>query len=311
MNDQTSLILANLTDFLINTTEESFDFRDRTNIDQRYLGMIVKILSCGKLCENRTGIDTLALSGYMLEHDMADGFPLLTIKKTLFPVMATELEGFIKGITDKQWFKDRGCNIWNSWKNPLSDDDNDLGPIYGSQWRNFNNDNDPETGDQLQNVITNLINHRGSNNRRLIVSAWNPQQLKSMALVPCHFAFQLSEMNETLDLIWYQRSCDVPLGVPFNLASYALLLELICKATGHIPGKVIGMLSNVHIYVNQIEPIIKKLIPQAHANINQISKLPRLLIKDSFIDVYNFEAARDVEVIDYRHDSFVKFELAV
>lgn len=290
------------------------NFSNRTKVDQSYMLMIKKILFEGIVCKNRTGIDTIALSGYMLEHNMSEGFPLLTNKKVLFSVLATELEGFIKGIIDKKWYKDRGCNIWNSWKNPFSTiDDDDLGPIYGYQWRRFNcppdNCHYPES-DQLQNVVSNLIDKKGSNNRRLIVSAWNPQQLKYMALAPCHVLFQLSEMNEKLDLVWFQRSCDTILGIPFNLASYALLLELICKTTGHIPGKVIGMLSNVHIYENQIDPLLDKLIPQTITNENNITTLPKLEIKESFKDVFNFEAAKDVEVIDYQHDLFVKFPSA-
>lgn len=290
-------------DFIKNET-----FDNRTKIDQQYMLMIKKILFDGVYCNNRTGIGTFALSGYMLEHDMSEGYPLLTNKKVLFSVMATELEGFIKGIIDKQWYKDRGCNIWNSWSNPMGDDDNDLGPIYGYQWRKFNNDK--LYGDQFKNNVNNLIQKKGSNNRRLITSAWNPQQLNQMALAPCHVLFQLSEMNEKLDMIWFQRSCDTILGIPFNLASYALLLELVCKTTGHIPGKVIGMLSNVHIYEDQIDPLLDKLIPQTIKNEKNITSLPKLEFREFFDNVFEFEADKDVEVINYQHDPFVKFPAA-
>ena len=284
-------------------------FSNRTKLDQDYMLLLKKIILHGIRCKNRTGIDTIALSGYMLEHDMSNGFPLLTNKKVLFDVLAVELEGFIKGITDKKWYQDNGCHIWDSWHNPKSNHYYDLGKFYAYQYRRFN-DNSGK-GDQIKNLINALKDENQCNSRRLIVSAWNPLQLDETALPACHVLYQVNKMGDKLDLVWYQRSCDTILGIPFNIASYGLLLELICKETGYIPGKLIGMLSNVHIYENQMDALINKLIPQTIRNEKNITKLPKLIIKDSFNSIFNFKAKKDVEIINYEHDSFVKFPVAV
>ena len=284
-------------------------FSNRTKLDQDYMLLLKKIILHGIRCENRTGINTIALSGYMLEHDMSNGFPLLTNKKVLFDVLAVELEGFIKGIIDKKWYQDNGCHIWDSWHNPKSNRYYDLGKFYAYQYRRFN-DNSGK-GDQIKNLINALKDENQCNSRRLIVSAWNPLQLDETALPACHVLYQVNKMGDKLDLVWYQRSCDTILGIPFNIASYGLLLELICKETGYIPGKLIGMLSNVHIYENQMDALINKLIPQTIRNEKNITKLPKLIIKDSFNNIFNFKAKKDVEIINYEHDSFVKFPVAV
>lgn len=293
-------------------------FNSRTNIDKQYMKMMEKVLKTGELCQNRTGIDTYAISGDMITHNMSEGFPLLTVKKVLFPVLATELEGFVKGITDKKWYQDRSCHIWDNWHNPATGDENDLGKFYAHQWRRFNDNVDK--GDQLRNVLKMLIDPNQCDSRRLIVSAWNPLQLDCTSLPACHCLYQINKIGNKLDLCWYQRSVDLPLGLPFNLASYALLLRLICKVTGFIPGSVIGFLSNVHIYSNQVEPILTKLIPQAIENRNVIDSLPRLVIKDSIIrngdkisidDLFTFDAVKDLEIFNYEHDQFVKIPVAV
>lgn len=175
------------------------DISTRTKLDRDYLNLLMKIMNEGVKSPNRTGVDTLAISGHMFEHDMSEGFPILTIKKVLFDVMATELEGFIKGITRKEWYKERGCNIWDLWHNPKSDDENDLGPIYGYQWRNFNS----QHYDQLKSIIDQLKNK--SDSRRLICSAWNPNHLDQQALPPCHVLWQVCRYGDRLDLCWYQR----------------------------------------------------------------------------------------------------------
>lgn len=284
-------------------------FKCRTNIDNKFMLLTKKILEEGEVCHNRTGIDTKAIAGHMLEHNMFEGFPLLTVKKCFSKAIFVELEGFIKGITDKRWYQERGCNFWNQWSNPASDDTNDLGKIYGYQARKFNDD--PIKGDQLKIVIDRLMNEKTANDRRLIVSHWNPLQLDCMSIPPCHILYNFIKLGNTLNLIWYQRSTDTMLGFPANCASYALLLALVCKMTGYISGKVIGMLGNVHIYENHLEPIITKLIPQAIANKDNITDLPKLIIKDSFTDIFNFDALRDVEIIDYKHDPYVKMSVAI
>lgn len=227
---------------------------------QEYLNILRNIRKYGKRKHNRTGIDTYSISGAMFEHDLREGFPLLTTKKMPPKTIFAELEGFIKGITDKQWYKDRKCNIWNEWCNPqkvhyandeetkeLMYEENDLGKIYGYQWNNFN-----DSGvNQLQNVLETLKTN--PYDRRMIVMAWNPCQLNQMALPPCHYGFQLLSDGEYVDLLWNQRSVDTFLGLPFNIASYAMLLTLIAEQVGMIPRKLIGFLADVHLYENQMD----------------------------------------------------------
>ena len=288
------------------------------NIDDVYKDVIRKILSEGQLKENRTGVDTLSLTGYMLEYDMGNGFPLLTTKKMAWKTLRVELEGFIRGITDKQWFKDRGCNIWNEWCNPQKvpygqDDEtlakmkaeNDLGPIYGYQWRNFNGkyvgtETSDHGIDQLAWAIDQVKNNPQS--RRIIVNAWNPQQLDEMALVPCHYSFQLLCNNGRLDLLWNQRSVDTFLGLPFNIASYGLLLELIAKECGLEVGKLIGFLADVHIYVNHKEQIDLQLDREPFD--------PPHLNLDDYIDLFDW--SWDNATLDgYEYHPAIKGEVAV
>jgi len=267
-----------------------------------YLDYLQYVLDNGVWTKNRTGIDTLACSGYMLEHDMKDGFPLLTTKKMGIRNIAAELEMFIKGITDKRFLQERKCHIWDEWcspeKVPYANDEEtkakmmaepELGPVYGSQWIAFNGD--AEKGNQLKTVIETIKNDPTS--RRLIVSAWNPLQLDKMALPPCHLGFELIVYPEqgTIDIIWAQRSCDSFLGVPYDLASYALLLTLICKETGYKPGKVFGMLGNCHIYKNHLDVVKEQLSRKPY-------KLPTIEI-ENFTSIWNFYY-KDVKLIDYK-----------
>ena len=237
------------------------------NIDFQYLRLLRRILEEGEVKKNRTGIDTIALAGATIEHDMSEGFPLLTTKKVAFKSIKVELEGFIKGIRSKKWFQERGCTIWNEWCNPkkvpYSHDEetkkrmleeDDLGPIYGVQWRNFSSPMDQPAGvDQLKNILKTL--ESDPNDRRMICSAWNPMLLDQMALPPCHLLWQVTVIDGKLNLAWYQRSVDTPLGLPFNIASYGLLLHLLTRHANLRAGKLIGFLMDTHIYVNQIEAI--------------------------------------------------------
>ena len=235
-----------------------------------YLDYLQHILDNGTITKNRTGVDTIACSGYMLVHDMKDGFPLLTTKKMGLKNIASELEMFIKGITSKSWLQERHNHIWDEWCNPqkveygqdeitkqrmLAEDD--LGKIYGYQWRKFN-DNE-NVGDQLSTVINTIKSDPTS--RRLIISAWNPLQLNEMALPPCVIGYEFICYPETktMDIIWAQRSVDSFLGLPFDLAEAALFLLLVCKETGYKPGKVIGMLGNCHIYTNCLDQVKEQL----------------------------------------------------
>jgi len=245
-----------------------------------YLDIINKIIEFGEWSGNRTGVRARKISGAMFEHNMRDGFPLLTTKKMGIKTIATELEFFIKGLTDKKWLQERNCHIWDAWGNPqkapYGNDaeskakmaaENDLGKVYGFQWRRFNGTNgteDPEADpwdhcarqgyDQLEVIVDRL--HNNPSDRRMICSAWNPEQLDEMALPPCHLLWQVivtGENFDTLNLNWYQRSVDTPLGLPFNIASYAILMILLAKEANMKLGRLCGMLGDVHIYENQFD----------------------------------------------------------
>lgn len=269
-----------------------------------YLDILDNIMTNGHdLRMNRTGIPDIGLSaGAVFEHDMSTGFPLVTTKKMGLKNIATELEFFLRGITDKKWLQDRKCHIWDEWANPIKveqkyniatnklpkltdtektqirnsimDMERDLGPIYGFQWRHFGGeyqwnanrinanpmDNfDPQNPgiDQVQNAIDKLKNN--PNDRRILVSAWNPVAIPQMALPPCHVMHQLVVRDGKLSLIWTQRSCDMFLGVPYNIASYALLLLLYAKEAGMEPGTLKGELHDAHIYQNHIPQVREQL----------------------------------------------------
>jgi thymidylate synthase len=219
---------------------------------------------------------------------MSEGFPLLTIKKVPFKIMAIELEGFIKGITNKNWFQNRNCHIWDEWCNPRKVpygndeetkrqmlEEDDLGMIYGSQWRDFHDpvarlygDGSYGSVDQLKNIINTL--QKNPQDRRMICSAWNPLALDRMALSPCHVMFQVSVLGNKLNLSWFQRSVDVPLGLPFNIASYGLLLHLLAKIYGFEEGILTGFLNNVHFYNNQMEGVQEILGRTTHYSLPSI-----------------------------------------
>ena len=269
-----------------------------------YLDILENIMTNGHdVRMNRTGIPDIGLSaGAVFEHDMSTGFPLITTKKMGLKNIATELEFFLRGITDKKWLQDRNCHIWDEWANPIKveqkyniatnklpkltdtektqirnsimDKERDLGPIYGFQWRHFGGeyqwnqkridakptDNfNPQTPgiDQVQNAIDKLKNN--PNDRRILVSAWNPVAIPQMALPPCHVMHQLVVRDGKLSLIWTQRSCDMFLGVPYNIASYALLLLLYAKESGMEPGTLKGELHDAHIYQNHIPQVREQL----------------------------------------------------
>lgn len=245
--------------------------------DLKYCGLIKEILATGVETNNRTEISTLVIPHACISFNLAKGFPLLTTKKMGFRTIKVELEGFIKGITSKKWFQDRKCRIWDEWCNPqkvpydhtpetqskmLVEDD--LGPIYGAQWRNFNG----QGYDQLK-VIVNTLKTNPSD-RRMICSAWNPLALASQALPPCHYNFVVSAIKDTLHLSFSMRSVDVGLGLPFNIASYSLLCHLLAKEAQLKEGTVTGFLNNVHIYTNHINALQEQInrVPFASPSIN-------------------------------------------
>jgi len=290
-------------------------------LDVRYINLMNDIIMNGVKKENRTGTDTYSVTGRTLPHDMSEGFPVLTTKKVAFKTMAVELEGFIKGITDKAWYQERNCHIWDEWCNPesipvvtenrkqLQLENMDLGPIYGYQWRGFNEPymnifsgyNNEGGYDQLERVMESLKNN--PNDRRMLVSAWNPLQLHQQALPPCHVLWQVFTRGNKLDMIWYQRSVDVFLGLPFNIASYGLLLSLLAKQFDFEVGTLTGFFGDTHIYANHLEAtgIQADRMPFS---------LPKLKIDESFKDIREFEHTM-VSLLEYDHHPAIKAEVAI
>lgn len=280
------------------------------NFENNYFLLANTILKNGILKENRTGVSAYTYPHMMIQHDMENGFPLLTSKKMGIKSISAELEFFIKGLTDKKWLKDRGCNIWNEWCNPskipnnLSKEDkirfqeqeNDLGKVYGYQWRNFNS----QDYDQLKNILNTI--KQDPSNRRLLCSSWNPLEFNEMALPPCHVLWNVQIIGNKLNLCWFQRSVDVFLGLPYNVASYALLLKLICKETGYEEGILTGFLADVHIYENHIDQINEQLS-------RNLFDLPTLNILN-FKSLYEWKFT-DIELIDYKSHSFIKAPIAI
>lgn len=285
-----------------------------------YLDIINKILTEGIEKENRTGIKTLAIPGIMFEHEMEQGFPLLTTKIVPLRLIASELEFFIKGLTDKNWLIENNNHIWDEWcspdKVPYNNDEEtkkkmaaerDLGPIYGWQWRNFGSDYQAydkapvEQGiDQLKTLIETI--KKDPSSRRLLVSAWNPIDLPRMALPPCHYSFQVTVIGNKLNLLWNQRSVDVALGLPFNIASYALLLHLLAKETNYQEGKLVGFLADTHIYFNHIEGLKEQITRQPYT-LPKISTL-------NFTTIFNWQY-QDTLLENYQHHPKISFEVAV
>ena len=287
-----------------------------------YLDIVQKILKEGHLEDTRTGVKAYKIAGAIFEHDMSKGFPLLTTKKTPFRLVATELEFFIKGITDKKWLQDKNNHIWDEWANPKKapyghDDESkkrmleerELGPIYGFQWRHFNasyesydSNYDGKGIDQLKKVIDTL--RTNPNDRRMIVSAWNPQQFSEMALPPCHYSFQITVIDGKLNLLWNQRSVDTMLGLPFNIASYALLLHLLAKEAGLKEGKLVGFLADVHIYENHLEGAKEQLSRDPE-------KYPLSNIEtENWQSIFDWKSD-DTKVLNYQSYEKIPFEIAV
>ncbi|MBR9705720.1 thymidylate synthase [Candidatus Pacearchaeota archaeon] len=287
---------------------------------QAYLDIIREILETGVKKENRTGIDTIATSGLTFNHDMSKGFPLLTTKQMPFKCIASELEFFIKGITDKQWLQDRKNHIWDEWCSPLKvryghDDvtkmemkqERDLGPIYGWQWRHFGAEyksfDTPYTGfgyDQLANVVNDLKDN--PNDRRMIVSAWNPLDLHKMALPPCHYSWQVTVTGDKLNLMWNQRSVDSVLGLPFNIASYGILLHLLARESNLREGKLTGFLGDTHIYANQMDGIEEQLSRTPY-------DLPKIKTKN-FTSIFDWQYTDTVRG-EYKSHDKISFDIAV
>ncbi len=241
---------------------------------RQYLDLLEYVLTKGVKKEDRTGVGTRSVFGYQMRFDLKEGFPLLTTKRLHLKSIIYELIWFLKGDTNVRFLQENGVNIWNEW----ADLKGELGPIYGEQWRSWSSG----TGkgiDQISNLIKDINSTPFS--RRLIVTAWNPGDLNRMALAPCHCLFQFYVADGKLSCQLYQRSADIFLGVPFNIASYALLTMMIAQVTNLIPGEFIHTLGDAHLYNNHIE--------QARVQLVRIPRnLPEMILDPSFRDIFAF-----------------------
>lgn len=260
-------------------------------LDKQYQGILRKLIMYGQEKPDRTGTGTLSYFGEQIRHDMSKGFPLLTTKKMAIKSIMTELKWFLKGDTNIKYLQDNNCKIWDGDYEKSGRTDGELGPIYGKQWRNWDGE------DQISNLIESLKNN--PNSRRHMVSAWNVEELYLMTLPPCHYGFQCYVNDGKLSLMWNQRSVDTFLGLPFNIASYGMLLLLLCEETGLKPGELIGSLGDVHLYKNHLE--------QAHEQIKRDSfKLPTIDLSNVNI----LEGEFDYSIIDYESHPTIKAPLS-
>ena len=260
---------------------------------KQYLDLLRDILDNGVDKMDRTGVGTRSVFGRQMRFNLNEGFPLLTTKKMHLKSIIYELLWFIKGDTNVKYLQEHGVRIWNEW----ADENGDLGPIYGAQWRNWNGDGI----DQLAEVIATL--KRNPNDRRMIVSAWNPSQLAAMHLPPCHMIFQFYVANGKLSCMLYQRSCDMFLGVPFNIASYALLTMMIAQVCELKLGEFVHTLGDTHIYHNHFEQVKEQLKREPLA-------LPQMKINPDIKDINDFKF-EDFELQNYQSYPPIKATVAV
>jgi thymidylate synthase len=306
-----------------------------SNIEKQYQGILRKLVLYGKEKGDRTGTGTLSYFGDQIRHNMADGFPLLTTKKMAVKTMMTELKWFLKGDANIKYLVDNNCHIWDGdayknyrnkfepapyqftpdtmeeFINKIKTDDEfakqwgELGPIYGKQWRNWESQKfNVAKGegyllqiDQIAKLIVDL--KKNPNSRRLMVSAWNVGEIEEVVLPPCHYGFQCYVQNGKLSLMWNQRSCDTFLGIPFNIASYATLLLLLCKETGLEAGELIGNLGDVHLYKNHVQQAKEQIVREP---------FPLPTIELSNVNILNGEW--DYEIKGYEYHPTIKAPLS-
>ncbi|MDY6270745.1 MAG: thymidylate synthase [Prevotella sp.] len=263
---------------------------------KQYLQLLNRILTEGVKKEDRTGTGTLSVFGNQMRFDLSDGFPLLTTKKLHLKSIIYELLWFLRGDTNIKYLKDHGVSIWDEW----ADANGELGPVYGHQWRSWP-DYNGGTIDQISAVIDQIKHHPES--RRMIVSAWNVAEVPQMALPPCHCLFQFYVANGKLSLQLYQRSADTFLGVPFNIASYALLLMMVAQVTGLKPGEFIHTTGDTHLYLNHIE--------QAKLQLSREPRpLPTMRLNPDVKDIFSFKY-EDFQLENYNPWPHIKAEVSV
>ena len=242
---------------------------------KQYLDLLNRILSEGTRKEDRTGTGTISVFGHQMRFNLEEGFPLLTTKKLHLKSIIYELLWFLQGNTNVKYLQDHGVRIWNEW----ADENGELGPVYGHQWRSWPDYNGGVI-DQISNVVEQI--KKNPDSRRLIVSAWNVAEVDSMALPPCHTLFQFYVADGKLSLQLYQRSADTFLGVPFNIASYALLLQMMAQVTGLKPGEFVHTTGDTHIYTNHLEQVQLQLTRAPRA-------LPVMRINPEVKSIFDFQ----------------------
>ena len=263
---------------------------------RQYLDLMRYVRDKGVRKEDRTGTGTLSVFGYQMRFDLAEGFPVVTTKKLHLRSIIHELLWFLKGETNIRYLHENGVTIWDEW----ADEDGELGPVYGSQWRSWPT---AEGGriDQIGQLVKQIRENPDS--RRLMVSAWNPADIERMALPPCHVLFQFYVADGRLSCQLYQRSADIFLGVPFNIASYSLLLLMVAQVTGFKPGEFIHTFGDAHLYLNHLEQADLQLARTPYP-------LPSMKLNTSVESLFDF-AYGDFELVDYRFHPHIKAEVAV
>ena len=263
---------------------------------KQYLDLARHVLENGTKKENRTGIDTISCFGYQTRYDLSEGFPLVTTKKLYLRAIIHELLWFLKGDTNIKYLKDNKVRIWDEW----ADENGDLGPVYGAQWRSWPTPDGTHV-DQISRIIEQIKTEPDS--RRLIVSAWNVGELDKMALAPCHCFFQFYVADGKLSCQLYQRSADVFLGVPFNIASYALLTLMVAQVCGLKPGDFVHSFGDLHIYENHLEQINEQLTRDP-------KPLPTMELNPYITDIFDFKF-EDFELVNYEYHPHIKGAVAV
>jgi len=263
---------------------------------KQYHDLMKHVLEHGDKKEDRTGTGTLSVFGHQARYNLEEGFPVVTTKKLHLKSIIHELLWFLKGETNIKYLKDNGVSIWDEW----ADEEGNLGPVYGSQWRSWKT-HDGRVIDQIKNVVEMI--KKNPDSRRLIVSAWNPGEVEKMALPPCHTMFQFYVANGKLSCQLYQRSADIFLGVPFNIASYALLTMMIAQVTGLKAGEFIHTIGDAHLYLNHVD--------QAQLQLSRdFYPLPKMEMNPNVTDIFDFKF-EDFTLVGYQAHPSIKAPIAV
>jgi thymidylate synthase len=264
---------------------------------KQYLDLLNHVLDNGVPKDDRTGTGTLSTFGYQMRFDLQEGFPILTTKKLHIRSIVVELLWFLRGDTNIHFLQEHGVRIWNEW----ADENGELGPVYGAQWRAWQT-GDGRVIDQISRVISDIKENPGS--RRLIVNAWNVGEIERMALPPCHLLFQFYVAQGRLSCLMYQRSADVFLGVPFNIASYALLTMMVAQVCDLEPGEFVHILGDTHLYLNHLDQARLQADRQPYP-------LPEMRLNPGVRSIFDFRYPEDFELLNYQAHPHIKAEVSV